>query len=75
MAVFIIPGFFSTKKLYNNLADSLRKAGLEVEIMDLGRNVRNIEATSKKVLEYLEKTQEKDDIIAHSFGGIVLKNI
>lgn len=75
MAVFIIPGFFTKKPLYKNLVQSLTAAGLATQFIDLGLNVDSLEATTKKVLQYLNSTPESDDIIAHSFGGLVLKNI
>ena len=75
MAVYIIPGFFRKKDFYNKLLVRLRQDGLQAEIIDLGLNTGGLEDGAQKVLQYLEKTKEKDDIIAHSFGGLLLKQI
>jgi hypothetical protein len=75
MSVYIIPGFFRRKKFYQPLLDRLQKAGLSAEIIDLGMNVRNAKHSEQIVSRYLKKTEEKDDIIAHSFGGLILKQI
>lgn len=75
MSVYIIPGFFRRASFYQPLLDRLQQAGLPAEIIDLGINVRNLEHATRVVLGYLKRTEEKDDIIAHSFGGLVLKRI
>jgi hypothetical protein len=73
MAVYIIPGFFRKKKFYQPLAKSLQQAGLQAEIIDLGINVCSLKYAAQVVLRYLKKTDEKVDIIAHSFGGLIVK--
>ncbi len=75
MSVFIIPGFYRKKKFYQPLVERLQEAGLQAEIIDLGMNVRNLKQAAQVVSRYLKKTKEKDDIIAHSFGGLILKQI
>jgi triacylglycerol esterase/lipase EstA (alpha/beta hydrolase family) len=75
MSVFIIPGFFRRKKFYQPLLERLQQAGLPAEIIDLSLNVREIKHSAQIVSRYLKKTEEKDDIIAHSFGGLILKRI
>ena len=75
MAVFIIPGLFKKKDFYEPLGSELTKAGFDTQIVDLGLNTQSLKDSAKKVLEHLKKTSGQDDIIAHSFGGIVLKYI
>jgi hypothetical protein len=75
MSVFIIPGFYSQKKTYQLLLERVRASGLTVEIVELGLNIRNLKHNAQVVLKYLERTTEQDDIIAHSFGGLILKQI
>jgi len=75
MAVFIIPGLLKKKDFYELLGSELTKAGFDTQIVDLGLNTQSLKDSAKKVLEHLKKTSGQDDIIAHSFGGIVLKYI
>ncbi|GEM_PF-1689105 len=75
MAVFIIPGFWGKKEFYKPLAEAVTNAGFETAIIDLGRNTRGVRVAAETVLAYLQKTAIEDDIIAHSFGGIVMKHI
>ena len=73
MSVFIIPGFYRKKQFYQPLAEKIRQTGLRTEIIDLGTNMRNLKYASQVILQHLKKTEEKDDIIAHSFGGLIFK--
>lgn len=73
--IFIIPGFLRTKDFYCPLAEKLQRGGFNVEIIDLKYNTQGLKKASDIVYQYLTKTPEKDDIIAHSFGGIILKHI
>ena len=73
MSIFIIPGFYRKKQFYQPLAEKLRQAGLKAEIIDLGMNMRHFKYTSQIILQHLKKTKEKDDIIAHSFGGLIFR--
>jgi len=73
--IIIIPGFLRKKQFYQSLSDRLQKEGFRVEIVDLSRNTEGLEVAYKKVLGYLKDSPEKDTIIAHSFGGVVLKYI
>jgi len=74
MSVFIIPGFYRKKQFYQPLAEKIQRAGLRAEIIDLGMNMRHLKYASQIILQHLKKTEEKDDIIAHSFGGLILKH-
>ncbi len=73
MPILIIPGFFRKKEFYNLLADKLEQSGFVAEIADLGYNTKGLKTASEAVNQYFTKTPEKYDIIAHSFGGIILK--
>ncbi|MBU2037004.1 hypothetical protein KJ866_02280 [Patescibacteria group bacterium] len=73
--IIIIPGFLRKKQFYQSLGDRLQKEGFRVEIVDLGINTKGLEAAYQKVLGYFKETSGKDTVIAHSFGGIVLKYI
>jgi pimeloyl-ACP methyl ester carboxylesterase len=75
MSVYIIPGFFSKKIHYQKLASKLREVGLAVEIVDLGMNVRDLNYSAQKVLGIFEISNEKIDIIAHSYGGLIFKQL
>lgn len=75
MAVFLIPGLWGTKKFYELTQRKFASAGLTVEIMDLGRNYQGLKKTAEKAIRYLKRTKEKDDIIAHSYGGIIFKYV
>jgi len=48
-------------------------SGSGVKIIDLGFNFKNLDISSKIVYQNLKKSPGKHDIIAHSYGGIVLK--
>ncbi len=73
MPILIIPGFFRKKESYNLLSDKLKQLGFVTEIADLGYNTKGLKTASEVVSHYFTKTPEKYDIIAHSFGGIILK--
>lgn len=73
MAIFIIPGFLKKSEFYSPLAKRLRESGFSAEIVDFGYNTQNLEKSSDVLLAYLGKTSGKDDFIAHSYGGIILK--
>ncbi|MBL7142439.1 MAG: alpha/beta hydrolase [Candidatus Pacebacteria bacterium] len=73
--IIIIPGLFGTRERYNPLLNKLQKVGLTAKVIDLGLNTRGLKNTSEIVKKQLTETSEKHDIIAHSFGGIVLKYI
>jgi len=73
MSVFIIPDFYRKKQFYQPLAEKIQQAGLQAEIIDLGMNMRNLKYASQVILQHLKKTKERDDIIAHSFGGLIFR--
>lgn len=73
MAVVIVPGLFRKKDFYKPLAKAFREKGFKVIIADLGYNLKNLKTSSEAMKKYLKKTKEKDDIIAHSYGGIIIK--
>lgn len=75
MAVFLIPGLWGRKKFYEPCVKKFAGAGLEVEIVDLGRNYKNLKTTAEILIRSLKRIQERDDIIAHSYGGIILKYV
>jgi len=74
MSVFIIPGFYRKKQFYQPLVEKIQQAGLRAETIDLGMNMRHLKHASQIILQHLKKTEEKDDIIAHSFGGLIFKH-
>jgi pimeloyl-ACP methyl ester carboxylesterase len=73
MAVVIIPGLLRTQGFYKPLGERIIKAGFKADIVDLGYNIKNLDASSEIVLQQLNSTKERNDVIAHSFGGIILK--
>jgi hypothetical protein len=73
MTVIIIPGFFRKKEFYQPLANKLSELGYFVETVDLGLNTKNLKESSKVLIEHIKKSHDKLDIIAHSYGGIILK--
>ena len=74
MPIIIIPGLLRKKEFYQPLADKFIESGYPAEILDLGLNTKNLEETSKILLNRLIEIKEKVDIVAHSYGGIILKN-
>jgi len=73
--VFIIAGFTIRREFYYSLRNKIKKAGLNAEIIDLGWNVQSIEASSEKVFQRIKKSSSKNDIIAHSLGGIIIRHV
>jgi triacylglycerol esterase/lipase EstA (alpha/beta hydrolase family) len=71
--IIIIPGIFSKKEYYQPLLNEIQKIGLAAKIIDLGLNIQGLKKTAEIVKKQLAGTSEKYDIIAHSYGGIVLK--
>lgn len=71
--ILIVPGFFGRKGVYNHLSKKLEKAGFVNKVVDLGFNTKGLECSSKKLKNCINESPGKCDIIAHSFGGIVLK--
>lgn len=74
MPILIIPGFYRKKQFYQPLIEKIQQAGLQAEIIDLGMNMRHLKHASQIILQHLKKTKEKNDIIAHSFGGLIFKH-
>lgn len=73
MPVLIIPGLLRKKESYNVLSNKLKQSGFATETADLGFNTKGLKTASEKVSHYFAENSEKYDIIAHSFGGIILK--
>jgi len=71
--VFIIPGLTIRKEFYYSLRNKIKKAGLHAEIIDLGLNTESLEDSSEKVFQRIKKSSYKNDIIAHSFGGVIIR--
>lgn len=55
------------------MLNKLQETGFTAKIIDLGLNIQGLKKTSEIVKKQLTGTSEKYDIIAHSFGGIILK--
>jgi len=73
--IIIIPGFFRTKEFYKPLCTNLEQAGFRAKIVNLGRNTKGLKFASQEVLKVLDKDPKVNVVIAHSFGGIILKYI
>ncbi len=74
MTILIIPGLLKRPEFYHPLANELKDNGLDTMVLNLMKNTKNLKDTSELVLKYFEP-KRRYDVIAHSYGGIVIKNI
>ncbi|OHA08931.1 MAG: hypothetical protein A3A44_00010 [Candidatus Sungbacteria bacterium RIFCSPLOWO2_01_FULL_60_25] len=77
MTVLIISGFLQPlirPGLYRRLAARLAEAGFSPVIVDLGWNVRGVQATAARIAEAFPQGQPFT-VVAHSFGGVALRHL
>ena len=76
--VILVQGYSrSVKSIALNLRDPLEKEGFNVFVFNPGSSInKNIEYTSKKLSQFVEKVCEKSEVsrvsfVAHSMGGLI----
>jgi pimeloyl-ACP methyl ester carboxylesterase len=75
MAIFVVPGFLRQKSFYQAMEAKIKKAGFEIETIDLGRNYAGLNQSADKVWQFLKNVSGQYDLIGHSYGGLILKNL